>query len=163
MVGLPGLLAWGIGIPAATLFVLVKFRKRLEEQNVKTAMGFLYLGYVSEKYYWEFMILYRKIAIAFISVFLVSVSIEVQALTAFLVFMFAFYFQTTKQPFINKSLNKLEISSIMVAGVTIYCGLYYLSGHIGEVTKLVMFVIILIVNVGFVGYWLYLMSNLIFV
>jgi len=160
MVALPGLITWGIGIPAATLFILVKFRKRLQEPNVKTAMGFLYLGYTELKYYWEFMILYRKIAIAFISVFLVSVSIEVQALTAFLVLMFAFYFQTMKQPFTTVSLNKLEVSSILVAGVTIYCGLYYLSGHIGEITKLVLFIIIVLINSTFIGYWIYLMSNL---
>jgi hypothetical protein len=59
---------------------------------MKRTLGFLYLGYVDHKFYWEFVILYRKISIAFISVFLVSISIDVQALAVMCVLLTSFYF-----------------------------------------------------------------------
>jgi hypothetical protein len=95
-VGVPGLILWGIGIPALTLFLLIKNRKNLSDAIIKSTLGFLYLGYNTDKFFWEFVILYRKIAIAFISVFLISISVHVQALTVMLVLLVSFYFQNRK-------------------------------------------------------------------
>ena len=59
---------------------------------MKSTLGFLYLGYDDHRFYWEFVILYRKISIAFISVFLASISVDVQALAVMCVLLMSFYF-----------------------------------------------------------------------
>ena len=63
-VALPSIVIWGIGVPALCLTLLyTKFKKRLNEVNVKVRFGFLYNGYEKQEYYWEFVIMYRKIAV----------------------------------------------------------------------------------------------------
>ena len=63
-VALPSIIVWGIGVPAVCLSLLFgKFNQRLSEVNVKVRFGFLYNGYEKQEYYWEFVIMYRKIAV----------------------------------------------------------------------------------------------------
>ena len=66
-----------MGAPLLAYYVLFKNRHRLDEDELKRPYGFLYLGYKYDKFYWEFIILYRKIAMIFISVFMSSFSIKV--------------------------------------------------------------------------------------
>jgi hypothetical protein len=47
-------------------------RNDLGNKLVKEQFGFLYNGYRNSTYYWEIVIIFRKITIIFISVFLSS-------------------------------------------------------------------------------------------
>jgi hypothetical protein len=47
----------------------------------------------------------------------------------------------------------MELRSVFVASVTIYCGLYYLTGDLGEVAKILFFLVMLIVNLYFLSYF----------
>jgi hypothetical protein len=87
-VALPSLAVWckfifhheilGLGIPAFAFFKMYKRRNELGKQEVKEMFGFLYNGYKKHAFYWEIVIMYRKICIIFISVFLNKVSKVVQ-------------------------------------------------------------------------------------
>jgi len=48
----------------------------------------------------------------------------------------------------------MEIRSILVATVTIYSGLYYLTGDLDYLTKLTFFIAIVLANAYFLVYWL---------
>lgn len=48
----------------------------------------------------------------------------------------------------------MEIRSILVSACTIYCGLYFLTDDLGEESKIILFVIIVVTNVYFLYYWL---------
>jgi len=63
-------------------------------------------------------------------------------------------FHSKEQPFDALRLNKLETKSIIAASITIYCGLYYLSGAISEYIKIIFFIIIIAVNIHFFITWL---------
>lgn len=76
-VALPSILLWSVGIPAICLFFLWKSRKSLHTVATRLRFGFLFNGYETHTYYWEFVILYRKICIICISVFLGNMSIPV--------------------------------------------------------------------------------------
>ena len=67
---MPGIIVWGLGIPFFALMLLTKVRKNLDSLETREKFGFLYRGYRNEFYYWEIIIMYRKIALIFISVFL---------------------------------------------------------------------------------------------
>ena len=72
---LPAIILWGFGIPFAALIVLRYYRHRLYDNQItyiRTKLGFLYLGYKPHLYYWEIIIMYRKLIIACISVSLVT-------------------------------------------------------------------------------------------
>jgi hypothetical protein len=63
-----------MGIPGIALILIYKERKRLHTVEVKAKFGFLYNGYKYHSFYWEILIMYRKIMIIFIQVFLSGVS-----------------------------------------------------------------------------------------
>lgn len=70
-IALPALVLWGLGTPTFGLGLIFKNRNELNSRSVKTKYGFIYNGYRNpQAYYWEFIIMYRKIAIIFIQVFM---------------------------------------------------------------------------------------------
>jgi len=115
--------------------------------------GFLFLGYKSSTYYWEFIIMYRKLSIAFVSVFLDSVSTTVQGLVAFMILMICLSLQNHYKPYTHVNLNRLEVYSIITAGTTMYCGLFYLTKSLDEAWNVILFLVILISNAVFLTYW----------
>jgi len=75
---LPGIIVWGIGIPAVCLYALQRKRRELDKLSTRLKFGFLFNGFNYKHYYWEFVILYRKIFIISCSVFLANLfSVEV--------------------------------------------------------------------------------------
>ncbi|CDW71577.1 UNKNOWN [Stylonychia lemnae] len=85
LVAFPSILVWGLGIPFFAFSILIKHRKRLEHQITKDKYGFLYRGFKKEFYYWEIVIMYRKIIIIFIAVFISNFGIISQALMMFFI------------------------------------------------------------------------------
>ena len=154
IVALPSIVGWGLGVPALCLLLLWKRKRMLDLTEMKIRFGFLYNGYEYTKFYWEFVILYRKIAIISISVFLTNISTSIQALTALIVLLAAFALQSKHQPFVVPTMNKLELRAILVAAVTIYCGLYYVTKDLGGSSQVILFIIIAVVNGYFILYWL---------
>ena len=47
----------------------------------------------------------------------------------------------------------MEIRAIIVAAVTIYCGLYYLTRDINEFSKIILFGVMIAANAYFLTYW----------
>jgi len=87
-VALPSLIVWGLGIPAFGFMLLFKERKRLNSVQARQKFGFLFRGYKQRFYYWEIVIMYRKVALIFIQVFLVQYGSITQALVVFLLLIF---------------------------------------------------------------------------
>ena len=154
-VSLPALIVWGIGMPAIAIVLLRRnyVNNRLFEVRTLSIFGFLYNGYKFQNYYWEIIILYRKVLIVFVLVFLALVSIEVQALVALFIMMMSLVFHAKNLPFEKPHQNMLETQSIIAASITIYCGLYYLSNSLNEATKIIFFVLIILVNLRFFFSW----------
>jgi len=149
---IPSIIAWGIGIPAVSLFFIWRMRKKLDSISARLRFGFLFNGYRRKCYYWEFVILYRKILICTISIFLGNISPDIQALTVMILLLVCLYIQNENKPYIGAVLNKMEFRAVLVASITIYCGLYYLTGVLDESTKIVLFAIIVFANLYFLYY-----------
>ena len=60
-VAAPALFAWTIGIPAVTSILIFKNRNRLYTPEIRAKYGFIYNGYNKSNYFWEFVIVYKKI------------------------------------------------------------------------------------------------------
>jgi len=67
---LPALIIFGIIAPGVIMFYLIKKRKILMKSSMKFKFGFIYWGYTEKHFFWEFIILYRKVLLGFISVFM---------------------------------------------------------------------------------------------
>jgi hypothetical protein len=133
MVSVPSIAVWIFGLPTVCLFLLYKKRQELlTDHSIQLKFSFLYKGYHTEWYFWEFVILYRKVAVVCASVFLSTVSITVQALAVLAVLLISLFFQLQVRPFLNPLFNTLELKSILVSAVTIYSGLFYQTESICE-------------------------------
>eukprot|EP00347_Sterkiella_histriomuscorum_P017498 403349122 len=178
-VALPCLLIWGIGIPFFALVLLFKNKEKLTEIETKEKLGFLYNGYKKEYFYWEILIMSRKIIIIFIAIFLSEQGVMAQALIVLAALLIFLALNMKFRPFIINSLNDLETLSITTQIITIYCGIYYISDvtntlnsakslstatkdsilksgmMLTTTTKYVLFLLIVFANVLFFVFWGY--------
>jgi hypothetical protein len=153
-VSLPALIVWGVGVPTLILFKLKRMKDKLDHIDMKLSFGFIYSGFKRSRFYWEFVIMYRKIIIICCIVFIGNSSVKVQALTIMAIIAFFAVLQYFIQPYTHFSLNRLEMRAILAAAVTIYCGLYYLSRDLGEAVKIMFFVMMIAINVHFLYYFI---------
>ena len=59
-----------LGIPGFSWLLLRERKARLGNDEVRQQFGFLYRGYRRETYFWECVVMLRKVGIIFIAVFL---------------------------------------------------------------------------------------------
>lgn len=155
-VALPAILVWVLGVPTLILAYLTKMRRRLAEIELKLRFGFFYNGFRRSHFYWEFLIVYRKISIICIAVFVSNYSIPSQALTILLVLLIFLSLQYWQRPYTTTTLNNVEVIAILAATTTIFCGLYYLTDDIGEGVKIVLLIVIMTANIYFMSWFLWL-------
>jgi hypothetical protein len=105
-VAFPSIAVWVLGIPLFAFIVLFKnkrvinsmgqkeiTKKELEEiRQLKMKYGFLFSGYEARAYFWEIMIMYRKILVIASSVFLSTVSPESQVLVVIFIIILNMFF-----------------------------------------------------------------------
>jgi hypothetical protein len=118
---------WGLGIPFFALVLLTREKHKLSKIDTLEKFGFLYRGYKKEFFYWETVIMYRKVILIFISVFIQNYGAISQAMIVFLLLIIFFVINTNKKPFVSIALNDLETYSLASSMITIYCGIFYIS------------------------------------
>eukprot|EP00359_Climacostomum_virens_P007602 CAMPEP_0204901898 /NCGR_PEP_ID=MMETSP1397-20131031/3348_1 /ASSEMBLY_ACC=CAM_ASM_000891 /TAXON_ID=49980 /ORGANISM="Climacostomum Climacostomum virens, Strain Stock W-24" /LENGTH=1637 /DNA_ID=CAMNT_0052070321 /DNA_START=1200 /DNA_END=6113 /DNA_ORIENTATION=- len=150
---MPSLIIWVCFLPIFCVFFLFKKRMKLEDASSKYILGFLYHGYRPEVFYWEFVVLYRKIGIIVVAVFMNTYETN-QAVTAVILLFFFYVLQIRVKPYSNAKLNTTEELSIVVSTTTISCGLYFLTNETGEVGTLFLFTIVTLTNTTFFLFWL---------
>ena len=77
-VALPSLIVWGLGIPLFAYILLTREKSKLNTLELRQKFGFLYRGYRKDYYYWEIVIMYRKIAMVVISVIIGNLGVITQ-------------------------------------------------------------------------------------
>jgi len=154
----PSMVVYVFGLPLLSLSYLAKKRQKLDSIDMKMMLCFLYKGYQRKQYYWEFVILYRKVLMIAASVFLASVSITVQSLTVLAILLLSLFLQILVNPFYDRSLNRLEVKSILVSAITIYSGLYYATKHLNPTTNVALFILMILANAYFLVSWIRVVS-----
>ena len=154
-IAIPSIFTWILALPTIVLIIMTKKQRFLNRENNRVIFGFLYNGYRKVRFYWEFIIMYRKVMIISISVFFMNFSLSIQALTILLVMTVISVLHYKLNPYSSDHLNHMEMEALVTSLLTIYCGLYYLIGDIDSVFQFTLFITILMGNAYFVLYWLY--------
>jgi len=89
----------------------------------------------------------------FISVFLISFGVELQALCVLGVSFSAYLLQVYGNPFEEDDLNKMEMYATINATITLYGGVYFISGDLPQAVNYVFLALIAITNIVFIVYW----------
>ena len=154
-IALPGIIIWGLFIPIFGMLLTYKNRNRFDELEIKQRYGFITAGYTSKLYFWEFVIIYRKIFVISCSLFFGSLSVQLQTLSVLTVLLITSYMQATLKPFSSDTLNRIEFGSIISSIITIYCGLYLLTPNVDFNGRIALFIALIFVNSIFFGVWIY--------
>jgi hypothetical protein len=125
----PGLLfavGYGFGIPLGFVCAYVFFKGRLGKPEL-TNFVFMFLvgGYKSEFWYWQAVIMVRKLLLAMVTVFISKDLPELQNYCAMWIMMLALTLQLWLKPNTEKMHNNVEAFSLSAIAVTLNFGLIY--------------------------------------
>ncbi|CRH03025.1 cysteine repeat modular protein 2, putative [Plasmodium relictum] len=125
ILGISGLVVWGIGVPLMSYLVLYKNRKQLHSENILLKYGFLNNGFNFQFWYWESIEFLRKILVLLISTVPIFKTARIFGTTMWLFTIISSFFLTLQlilQPFDSRNyhiLNKLETYSMVAWTITL--------------------------------------------
>ena len=91
-------------------------------------MGFLFNGFREKRYYWEVILISRKVLIIGSAVFLSTISPETQVLVNMFILTMSILIHLKYHPYYTPVLNKMETYSLVVTIITMYAGMFYVTG-----------------------------------
>ncbi|KNC46250.1 polymorphic outer membrane protein [Thecamonas trahens ATCC 50062] len=125
------LVVYGIALPLGAGAVLWRERRVLRSSAfVSVAFGFLYSGYRAQHWYWEFVVVLRKVAGLLIVVFVESPLHQVGL--AMLLVVLSIVLQSRQMPLRSRLLNGMELSSQGAMVVTLVGGLFLSGANSGS-------------------------------
>ena len=155
---------YGIGIPFGAFYFLYKYRNRLYSSDVVESLKFLYIEYKPNRYYWEMVIMFRKIAIIFMSVFLFSKDTSrYQMVFASWLVQISLILHIYFRPYdtiteFGQLCNRLEIFSLTTLVITLNSGIIFGTKQddypLGIFETVLMFLVVL-VNIFIVATFIY--------
>ena len=158
LVGLPGVLLYVVGTPVITFFVLYQRRHKLTivgpaGDETRKTYGFIYRGY--SIYYWEVVIMTRKVSMVIVAVFGLRATVQTQALMALLVVLLAGAAHIYAKPFDVPVLDRLELYGLLTAFITLYFGMFFFTQDVENSPFFLAVITIIIMgsNFAFITYW----------
>ena len=156
---LPAFLLWVLFCPLFILISLIRSHSHLTHPSTQLRFSFLFTGYKPTLYFWEFVILTRKICMLALQNTLSSSSSLVQVF-ATLILLYLFYQLHIKQlPFNLPKLNFAEGISILSVIINTISGVLLTFDKSNSVIFEVTIVILYILSTGvFLGFWVVTMG-----
>ncbi len=124
------MIVWCICFPLISLWYITRNRVaivKVNDEDFRVMNGYLYEGFKSDFYFWEYLILGRKYILISVCIFMTNYGIMTQALTVLLVLVLFLVLTARKRPFINEYLFDLEAISLATSMISVYAGLFYLA------------------------------------
>lgn len=154
MFALPGIIIWGLTIPVLCLIIVLKRQRYLNNIENRVSLGFFLIGYRKHMFYWEFMVILRKVSFMFILVFLSQVSIFVQGLTISCILLFFVFLQFENFPFSSATSSHLQTELLSTVTISLFTGLYYMTGDLNWASRIFLFSMVAVLNIYFMCLWL---------
>ena len=132
LLGVTQMILYVIGLPCLMLGFLIRNKDRLETNVVQCRYGLFYAGYKRERFYWETVLSLRKIGIVGLGVFGPGLGPVRQSLFALLMLLIFIVLEISGKPFKEPSprykiLKRLELTSLIVLWLTMWCGIMIFS------------------------------------
>jgi hypothetical protein len=164
---IPSIILWGLGIPIYAIGKLLSKKKYLHKREVREELGYLYNGYIEKAFFWEPVILVRKMVMVLIATLLTLSGKKIQAMLVFIFMVFCLIIHNAVKPFMSRRLNQIEAVSIIALVISIYCGIFFVTDKdnnktakennndyaLSDSEKLILFLLFLFSNLTFLIYW----------
>ncbi|KAF8821572.1 kringle domain-containing protein [Cardiosporidium cionae] len=161
ILGISGLLVWGIGIPLLSFLALFLNRRRLNTKEIRLKYGFLHNGYEHGSWYWESVVFLRKFIVLIISnvdLFPTVSKVSNQIWIATVIAEIFLVLHLLIQPFDERSYSKLDtLENHSMSAWALTCILFgmVLNANLGGVFNLVLIVVVVSANTLFFGEVIY--------
>ena len=165
-VGVPQVLFYVIGLPLTGLYFLHRNKDRLNVFAVRARYSLFFTGYREDRYFWEIVVVVRKVAVIAISVFCNGIDPELQALLVLFLIMILVAAQYIGSPYKSSIIDEhgeeqsldilqsLELSMMFMLNMTLWSGLMLFKLK-ASVLKEIITVLTVMVNVCFISYVIY--------
>eukprot|EP00949_MAST-11_sp_MAST-11-sp1_P003667 g3667.t1 len=147
-VGLPSLMIYIVGVPVVAVVILRrmdvrdKLFKSREESYTASVYEFLYGGFRRSMYFWEAVILLRKVLLNVILVTMQETSPISQALAVQLMLFASVSLHFVFRPYEEDVLNNIELWSLALSCCTLYVGLFLFDSGGSDAMKQILSVLI---------------------
>merc|ERR1719204_1338685 len=151
LVALPMGVFYVFGLPLYVLKRLYNNRDELTKpfervnKNIVNRYHFLFKGYEPEFYYWEIIVMIRKILMVCVAVYM-SYDIQVQALCATLLVVICLCVHSLACPYVTDAMDGLELLSLFGSFCTYFFGQFLFTPSVSPAGKAVVSFIIVLVN-----------------
>ena len=108
---------------------LVLKRSKLFHFETRVKVGYLYNGYNVDTYYWEGVVIIRKMVMISLSTWQIFMSKPLISINLFCLFLIMLISHVVKQPYFSLKLNILEGLSIFALCISVYCGMFLLTDN----------------------------------
>jgi hypothetical protein len=116
---LPVLVLVSLGIPVGAAIGLRAIgREALQDPRWRSLLGFLVNGYKPKLYFWESVVLLRKVSVAFVTTTLTPAGAGIQVTTALIVLLVALVLHARFHPYVSKVINSLESLALVTAALS---------------------------------------------
>ena len=148
---LPLLFAWALIFPSVFFVFVKRIKNNLDDLHNRMKLGYFYNEYNEEGYLWEFVKIFSKEMIIIFLTFYED-QVVIKGLVVFLIIFFYGGFTIIFTPYTSKRLNFIDRLSTAICAGSICLGvLIYASTQEGlDYLVYIMFVIIAVLNLGFI-------------
>ncbi|KAG2444938.1 hypothetical protein HXX76_001674 [Chlamydomonas incerta] len=160
VVAIPGVVLFCLGVPLASAAFLRRsaLRGRLNERKFSDRYGFLYEDYRRSFYYWESVIMLRKLCAVGLLILTSSQDDIIQVLSVLGVVVAALTAQVMCKPYVYERFNKLERTSLAATSLILYLCCFFLVTNLSDTARQVLSVIIAVINVGMLVWFGYCLA-----
>lgn len=124
ILGVVGFIVVGLLLPLIGLGALLRYRKKLHDEHVQSHWGFMYDNFKIKWFFWEWIIVLRKVLILLLSIYLNSES-DLQIWSGVVVLVAALVVHLQAKPYKAGLLNRMETASLCVSLITLGIGLLF--------------------------------------
>lgn len=150
VLGVPSLVIWVLGFPLAFGALLLGASR--EAHVTKLRYGFLYDGYKDRLFFWEGLVIIRKVAVKAVSVVLSHSEPIQRAMAGNMVIVSMLALQINYQPYKSERINRIETLSMAANFLTLALGTFF-SNDNSQAIKNTLFCSIIGANCAFLLYW----------
>jgi hypothetical protein len=153
---LPVLLMIVIPWPVSSVLKLNHLRKTKEKglanTDVVSTFGFLFDGFKLDCWYWEIIVLARKVSLSIVSVFLsitnnnINTALYRQGMAAVFIMVTSLCVHLCVYPYADLQINRLEAMGLTVSALTLYGGMLTFEGATSGVVKNMISITVLGMN-----------------
>eukprot|EP01113_Clastostelium_recurvatum_P034610 TRINITY_DN4715_c0_g1_i2.p1 TRINITY_DN4715_c0_g1~~TRINITY_DN4715_c0_g1_i2.p1 ORF type:complete len:1762 (+),score=339.09 TRINITY_DN4715_c0_g1_i2:247-5286(+) len=122
---------WIVGVPVLFFIVLRRFHSRLDDTMVLQRFGFIYFMYKRGFFFWELLELVRRLFFTSLVLF-VGRGSPTQFIVALLVSGMTVWCQTFFWPYVERSDNWIQLTSLLGIFFTLYYGTFRQSDQTGH-------------------------------